>query len=396
MKSEFPNDHELQNVRLLRKWASSSNTLIQGLRKPDLFVVPVELADKVAEKTIAFEEIVTSCKVEYSPSAQFCSWAKVQAAEMALLCMWKQIDRCYFLAFTLCGSLLTIFQYTRGGGLLESLPVDIDLFPEFFIRVLLTISIGDSLWLGYDPWVKNTVIERRRRKQVTLHGNRVALPGDGVIEPVEVTTFTLIHPIFMAYGLKGRGTRIWLAEDSRHRYYVLKDCWLPTTWANDVTLHRLLQDKSREDSEFAIEVRSSDDEAIFGKEDSYHIFDNTYFEEIKYDGSLNGIPTLVYWDEIHRPNGSGALVPETTRSLLPLPPTISIPQSEYFEDRLHLRAAFAECGIGITWFSCAREFFNAMMGALVGMFQRRQRVGPVLIESFLLGHFNGYVRRKLL
>ncbi|KAI6045517.1 hypothetical protein EDC04DRAFT_2559544, partial [Pisolithus marmoratus] len=47
------------------------------------------------------------------------------------------------------------------------------------------------------------------------------------------------------------------------------------------------------------------------------------------------------------------------------------------KDHLHLRAAFTECGISITWFSCAREFFNTMMGAIVG-------------------HFNGYVCQKVL
>ena len=367
MKDEFPDDPDLQDIQLLRKWASSSNTLVQGLRKPDLFIVPVELAGKVAAKTITFEEIATSCEVKYAHFSHLCSEASDQASEIALFSMWKQIDRCYYLAFSLCGSRLTIFQYTRGGSLASPF-IDIDFCPEFFIRLLLTISVGDSLWLGYDPWVTNTVVGDRLCKQVTLHGNRVAFPGDGDIKPVEVTTYTLIHPIFMAYGLTGRGTRIWLAEDARNRYYVLKDCWLPRTWPNDVTIHRLLQDKSREDPEFAVEVRGSNYEAIFGEEDAYHIFDNTLFEEVKYDGALNGIPTLVCWDEVQRPNGSGTLIPETTRMLLPLQPTELIPEHAMFEDRLHLRAVFGECGIGITWFSCAREFFNAMMAALVGMF----------------------------
>ena len=112
----------------------------------------------------------------------------------------------------------------------------------------------------------------------------------------------------------------------------MKDCWLPRTWANDVTLHCLLQEKSCEDPEFAVEVRGSDYEAIFGEEDSYHIFDNPLFEEITYDGALNGIPTLVYWDEVQRSNGSGTLVPDTTRILLGLPPTVSIPEDAQFED----------------------------------------------------------------
>ncbi|KAI6019086.1 hypothetical protein EDC04DRAFT_2541902, partial [Pisolithus marmoratus] len=46
------------------------------------------------------------------------------------------------------------------------------------------------------------------------------------------------------------------------------------------------------------------------------------------------------------------------------------------KDCQHLRVAFLECGIGIAWFSCAREFFNAVMGIVVG-------------------HFNGYVCRKV-
>lgn len=33
-----------------------------------------------------------------------------------------------------------------------------------------------------------------------------------------------------------------------------------------------------------------------------------------------------------------------------------------------MRATFAECEISIVWFSCAREFSNAIMGVLVGKF----------------------------
>ena len=29
----------------------------------------------------------------------------MQATEIALFCMWKQVDHCYYLAFSLCGSL---------------------------------------------------------------------------------------------------------------------------------------------------------------------------------------------------------------------------------------------------------------------------------------------------
>ena len=83
MKDEFPDDPDLQDIQLLHKWASSSNTLVQGLRKPNLFIVPVELAGKVAAKTITFEEIATSCEVKYAHFSHLCSEASDQASKIA-------------------------------------------------------------------------------------------------------------------------------------------------------------------------------------------------------------------------------------------------------------------------------------------------------------------------
>ena len=142
---------------MLHKWVSSLNTLVHGLRKPDLLVVPIDLADKMAGKPITFKEIATSCEVKYAASTSLCSGACMQASEIALFCMWKQVDCCYYLTFSLCSSLLTIPQYTRGGPRVSP-PVNIDLHPEFFICLLLTISVGNSHWLGYDPWVTDVVI----------------------------------------------------------------------------------------------------------------------------------------------------------------------------------------------------------------------------------------------
>ena len=93
VKDKFLGDHELQNIRLLRKWVSSPNTLVHGLCKLDLLVVPVDLADKMAGKPITFEEITTSCEVKYAASTSLCSGACMQASKIALFCMWKQVDR---------------------------------------------------------------------------------------------------------------------------------------------------------------------------------------------------------------------------------------------------------------------------------------------------------------
>ena len=354
-RDEFPDNPDLQNARLLHKWASSANVLIEGLRKPDLILLLVDIANQAEKNSIHFKHIITSCEVKYTHSNHLSNVAKAQAAELGFFCMWKQVDRCYYVAFSLCGSILTIFHYTRGGARLSE-SIDIDVHRSLFVRLLITMCLGGSkshLWLGYDNGVVNVKIGDTPRKQVTL-----CSPTEAVL--------TFIRSLFMAHSLKGRGTRIWLAQDQQHRYCVLKDCWLPKGWENDASIHHLLQDQSRDDPQFAVEVRSPEDESIFGDQDVYHIFDDPVFDEPNYHNSLKGIPTLLYWDEVQRPDGTGELVPEMTWMLLGLPPSVL----EYmdYENRQHSRAAFLECGIGITWFCCAREFFNAMMGAFSSEF----------------------------
>ena len=145
-----------------------------------------------------------------------------------------------------------------------SATIDIDIHHELFVHLLITISMGGSkslLWLGYDSRITDVEIGNYHHKQATL------------CNPVKAV-FTLICPIFMAYSLKGRGTHIWLVEDQEHHYHVLKDCWLLQGWANNAILHRLLQDESCEDPQFSVEVRSPQDEGIFGDQGKYHIFDD--------------------------------------------------------------------------------------------------------------------------
>lgn len=55
--------------------------------------------------------------------------------------------------------------------------------------------------------------------------------------------------------------------------------------------------------------------------------------------------------------------PDTTKNILR-----RIPGSETLccENRKHLRLIFETLGVPITWFSCRREFINAMMGTVIG------------------------------
>ncbi|KIM56418.1 hypothetical protein SCLCIDRAFT_92238, partial [Scleroderma citrinum Foug A] len=51
-----------------------------------------------------------------------------------------------------------------------------------------------------------------------------------------------------------------------------------------------------------------------------------------------------------------------------------------YEPRRHIWVSFKICAVPITWFSCVREFFNAIMGILVGK----------------KCHYNGWKRRQVL
>ena len=150
--------------------------------------------------------------------------------------------------------------------------INVGLHPKLFICLLLTVLLNKCLWLGYDPWITE-VAGDPLSKQVTLRGGRVEYPAVDNIKSVEGHTFMLVYHIFSAYSLQGRHTWIWLIQDTLENYYIMKDCWLPTLWMNDVTIHHLLQDKSCEDPMFMLDVRGHGHEAIFNSEDTYHIFE---------------------------------------------------------------------------------------------------------------------------
>ena len=75
---------------------------------------------------------------------------------------------------------------------------------------------------------------------------------------------------------------------------------------------------------FMLDVRGHGHEAIFNSEDTYHIFDQPLFAEWKHPTSLNGIPTLLYWDKVQWSDQTGTMVPKTTVMLLGHPPTLNL------------------------------------------------------------------------
>ncbi|KAI5993338.1 hypothetical protein EDD15DRAFT_2167325, partial [Pisolithus albus] len=108
--------------------------------------------------------------------------------------------------------------------------------------------------------------------------------------------------------------------------------------------------------------------------------DRQAFQEQHADGSDGWDPTSPRWDGEKYPYGipiydseEKIADAEGIDSLLKSLAAVQHPPT-------HVRTTFHICAVGITWFSCVREFFNAILGAVIGMSRHR----------------NGYLQRGVL
>lgn len=194
---------------------------------------------------------------------------------------------------------------------------------------------------------------------------------------------------------------------------VLKDCWMNEGYISDMDIHHLLQ------SRVARPFFNPGDEEIFGSADSFNIFSDCVQVEGHWDSQphLRGIPlvraSMVPDCDTPTLDADGKVVmkklPDTTSNILrrftpssdtidssqPKPPSHNrscatdvtedsantVPAVEAvpepfakpefasglsFEPRSHIRVLYTTIATSIAWFSCRREFLNAVMCAIIG------------------------------
>ena len=209
------------------------------------------------------------------------------------------------MSFTLCGPSLCLFLFSHN-GYFKSLVINLHTEPELLVKLVVMAAYGDNAWLGYDKAYHSIIDTKYVHFQGKWH--RVLV--------------VLVH----AKGLQGRGTHVLLVQvDRGAKPFVLKDTYHNVDWATDGDIYRLLQDQGQ----------------------------GSVAEDSLGAGGENGL--LVFIGEEVAP-----LVPleEWARKLCP--------SSQYKQAKRHLRITFQTLTVGITWFSCAREFLDTFIDAVEG------------------------------
>ncbi|KAA8911919.1 hypothetical protein FN846DRAFT_903986 [Sphaerosporella brunnea] len=141
-----------------------------------------------------------------------------------------QPQRCWALAFTLCGSVMRVYRFDRSGAVVST-PIDIHKEPLMFVQAMAGFVAMDASAIGFDPSI--------RWDRVTDSGDTIYDPTISFVERHQPDPFIWagankyrIDPSFIVrrYAIATRGTVCWRARpydapaDSPWQY-VVKDQW---------------------------------------------------------------------------------------------------------------------------------------------------------------------------
>lgn len=317
----------------IREWQAHDKKFIRKRRKLDLAMNASHGSQKCTE--LNWKTLASVCEVKYHSQAPLEFEAHIQVVDKAFFTLSSQLNRRYFVGIMMCGPQMRILLFSRGGSAISS-PIDIHKSPLDFLYVLTAFMAGDLSWLGYD---KNFYIGLNDSFWILYAGS----------------AYEIIQLLFQSCSIQGRGTRIMVIRDKFNNELILKDCWLHVGWPTDIEIHQLLEDPNQELKGLVDETI----DAIFGWKDKYGLFWGVFQSHNWDDKNLCGIPIFHSHEYIMWGTGNGGKVQDTIENLLG-------EISESYEPWQHIQVSFYTCAIPITWFSCAREFFNAAMGVLVG------------------------------
>ncbi|KAA8914075.1 hypothetical protein FN846DRAFT_927756 [Sphaerosporella brunnea] len=141
-----------------------------------------------------------------------------------------QPQRCWVLAFTLCGELMRVFRFDRS-GVLASTAIDIHDQPMLFISAMKAFLTDDATALGFDPSIRWTPAgDAEQVYDPTMHFIYPSLPDPFVVAAGGAKYRIFRGFIVRRYAIATRGTVCWRARpydaplDSPW-VYVVKDQW---------------------------------------------------------------------------------------------------------------------------------------------------------------------------
>ncbi|KAG6369163.1 hypothetical protein JVT61DRAFT_1391 [Boletus reticuloceps] len=306
-----------------RQWVYHGNSYVEARRKPDIILAKSSFSLS-SEVPTSWNDVLMVCEVKHSMTLH--SEAEKQVHDKAWFMMSSQVDRASVLAFTMCGTCLTVYIFSRN-GCFSTEPVDVHTSPELLIEFLALSSFSSTDWLGYD--------------------HSFAYPGSNQVK-FNGVWHTIISVLFHSQGIGGRGTRVLLVlppgEDQVP--FIIKDTHHSPGSPSDGELHRLLLDPMRTKLPMRKGMPSK--------------LDNDGLDELEARGrDLFGND----WEGNHVP----VLPVVRHEEDVPLAglEEIVLGLADQGSFMRHLRTAFNECTMGISWFSCAREFIDCFAGAVL-------------------------------
>lgn len=212
----FAEDYKPSDLDIRRELLDQPTTPLlcsTGQRKMDIGFVNHHFMDNPESKkgfTYRWSHILIPGELQECPSADEGSEAWLDLATYVREVLSAQDGRRFVLGFTLCGSLMRIWEFDRLGGF-ASEPFDINEDGLQFVSTILGFLWMGETELGFDP----TIIMEGGKRYIDIEreGNRERLVID--------------HLMMRAPRISGRATTCWKAhrKDDPGRPLVIKDSW---------------------------------------------------------------------------------------------------------------------------------------------------------------------------
>ncbi|KAG6377134.1 hypothetical protein JVT61DRAFT_1185 [Boletus reticuloceps] len=335
--------------KMAHVWRSHGNVLVESLRKPDVILVPAGYQNI---PRVHFRSIQSYCEVKYKDTKELVQASLQQINDVSNHISTTQLPRRFFIGMSLCGPSLTLILLARGAVVISK-PLDIHQSPVDFLRILLGVTSCTPAWTGTDEnFIHNA-------KGLTLEFDHYNL-------------LITDRPVFISLSSHTRSSKIWYCHAYPKVYppppdripCVLKDCWMESGLTTDIDIHRFLQDRQPHPFD-------NDDQCQkFGIDDKYCVFSGCQQLMAKWDDRTNlpGIPIVLASQEpcCIAPDFDSvsqvSLLDATENILRRFGPGLCM------QPRKHVQLVYETVGTPIVWFSCRREFLNAVMGATIALF----------------------------
>lgn len=200
-----------------------------------------------------WEKILVVAELKSNPLEDHHELTFVELAQYAREVFLAQ-DRRFVLGFTLCGSIMRLWQFDRSGSS-GSVSFDINKDGPRFVRIMLGYYLMSDKQLGVDPTIQYS--DGKRYIDITREG--------------QIERLVIIEDIRKQSTVVGRATTCWRAhcgENSSGKHLVIKDSWQYTERSEEGELIRKatengVQNIARYYHHETVQIDGKDDD-IFG------------------------------------------------------------------------------------------------------------------------------------